>query len=415
MILTATFQIVTPLFLGGARQEVEGFRLASLKGALRFWWRAAEYPERFERAVHGGAGRDRAAALALATVRRDETALFGSTATGQSRVLMRLEPRRTPLARLPVGETLKEGDGRAVVGPGARYLGYGLMGAYGATMGKLERSCLRHGACVQVSFRFRRGADVASFRRALILFGLVGGLGSRARRGWGSLALVKLTEGEAGTTVWEPPATAADYTAALRAAVPTGLKHGDPLPPFTAFGPDTRIETLDCDGDPLATLDRMGRAMQRYRAWGHKGMVNNEPSERNFKDDHDWSKEPFSRAFAGFVPQRAVFGLPQNYGRNFNVAPAVPRMDRRGSPLFLHVHPLAGGLFLGVALILPAVFLPRGEDGEDKVAVSQNGRTDIRRARIDWRVLAGYLDGPVKEDQRKRLGAYFPRRERVLP
>ena len=38
--ITATIEVVTPMFLGGADQSPDGIRPSSVKGALRFWWRA---------------------------------------------------------------------------------------------------------------------------------------------------------------------------------------------------------------------------------------------------------------------------------------------------------------------------------------------------------------------------------------
>lgn len=399
--VTATFLIATPLFLGGARQEAEGFRLSSLKGALRFWWRALEYPALFAQTP----SRD----SALAALRRREIGLFGSTGA-QGNALMRLEPRRTPLPRLEHDAVLRGGDNR-VVGPGARYLGFGLMGAFGEAMGKLARSCLLPGACVRVHIAFKPGtpdADIASYLRALRLFGLVGGLGSRARRGWGSLALVDLTGGEAP---WQPPRTEEEYRSHLLALL-GDLSGGEDEPPFTAFGPKARIDLLGSAPDGLSALNRMGEAMQRYRAWGHKGMVNGVPSEKNFVDDHDWSKEPFGPRYRDFVPRRAVFGLPQNYGKGTGVTPAMPGMDRRASPLLLHVHPLGADRYVAVSLLLPARFLP-GE--RDEVTVTHRSRSDTRRAQIDWSVLHRFLDGPADPARRREGGAYFPQRVPVLP
>ncbi len=42
--LEAQFRIVTPMFLGGANQDVsDGIRPPLVKGALRFWWRALNW------------------------------------------------------------------------------------------------------------------------------------------------------------------------------------------------------------------------------------------------------------------------------------------------------------------------------------------------------------------------------------
>ena len=55
--------------------------------------------------------------------------------------------------------------------------------------------------------------------------------------------------------------------------------------------------------------------------WGKDQKVNGQPSEKNFQRDHDWFRLNNSFADKSFVPERAVFGLPQNYGKNFGIAP----------------------------------------------------------------------------------------------
>ena len=72
-ILTATYRVVTPMFLGGADplREAE-LRVPSFKGALRFWWRAIMWSE----------------VLDLVRLRQCEAALFGSSEAGQSKVLI---------------------------------------------------------------------------------------------------------------------------------------------------------------------------------------------------------------------------------------------------------------------------------------------------------------------------------------
>lgn len=45
-ILEAEYEIVTPMFIGGAAQhEQPELRPPSIKGALRFWWRALYWAE----------------------------------------------------------------------------------------------------------------------------------------------------------------------------------------------------------------------------------------------------------------------------------------------------------------------------------------------------------------------------------
>jgi len=75
--MKVTLEAVTPLFLGGAdpRGEPE-LRAASIRGALRFWLRA----------LLGGVIGDKD----LDALRKAESAVFGSTDTGASPVVVRI-------------------------------------------------------------------------------------------------------------------------------------------------------------------------------------------------------------------------------------------------------------------------------------------------------------------------------------
>lgn len=428
---TATFAIVTPLFMGGARQEEVAIRASSLRGAVRFWWRFLAWAD--PGIVAGDQGER------LAKLRHLETLLFGHAGSRrtsrQAALSIRVVPRRTSLKKINKDQILAGAHGDKVVGPGARYLGYGLMGAFGATAGILTRPCILPDQGFKVQFRLTPPGDLPKpneerkekslykeedfalakdlFRRALCLFGLVGGLGSRARRGWGSIALHEL-EGDGAT--FTRPDTVEAYVREVQKLLQVSSAVTDPLPPFTALGRDSRVEVLVTDaGEAIAALDELGQGMQRYRAWGFKGKVNNQDSEKNFQKDHDWSKDPFGNTYRNFVPERAVFGLPQNYGQNFGITPPADRSDRRASPLFLHVHRLASDWTIGVALLLPARFLP-GENtaGQGDIAVKQNARKDTRRYSADWGVLHRLLDGFKQPDSRNRA-PYFPNKTKVWP
>ena len=61
-------------------------------------------------------------------------------------------------------------------------------------------------------------------------------------------------------------------------------------------------------------------------------------------------------------PQRIAFGLPHNYGKrpNQQVGPGDKELDRRSSPLFIHIHE-CGDTPVAVLSFLPARFLPKGK------------------------------------------------------
>jgi CRISPR-associated protein Cmr1 len=72
--IVATYRVTTPMFSAGADPQVAELRAASFKGALRFWFRALAW------ARHRDFNR----------VREQEDKLFGSTRTGQAKVLLSL-------------------------------------------------------------------------------------------------------------------------------------------------------------------------------------------------------------------------------------------------------------------------------------------------------------------------------------
>lgn len=426
--ITATFRIVTPMFLGDAERNATRLSLQSFKGQLRWWWRAHEFPLCLDN--------EGDEAAALRELSRRESLLFGTAGDeaksekGQARILMRLMDTRLDKS-LPTGTALRGGNGP--VGPGARYLGYGLMGAFGARQGQLERSCIPAGGEFTVALGVRppprrKGESPEAYKEraaqerdrlsgsmisALRFLGLLGGLGSRNRRGWGSLSLQKLTRtvGRKETKLWRPPGTTDAYAAALKEA----LKEIRPLlgrqgePPFSAFSGLSRVEIVHTGNDALKVLDETGRQLVRYRAWGYNGRLpDGTESERNFKPDHDWAKSPWQGEGRRFVPARAAFGLPHNYGpkcHNAGVTPLAREAgDRRASPFLIHIHQLDEGRYAAVVVLLPARFVPGG-----KVAVKWDRGGYEAPLPANWvGTLTGLLDGLPGRPP------YFPDRTPIL-
>ena len=176
--IEATYRIVTPMFCSGADQKSAELRVPSFKGALRFWWRSLMW---------GRVSR-------VEDLQQKEAALFGASEqkTGQSLVRLRLSNESLE-APISPGEILERG--RLL---GLHYLGYGVMEAFdgkNTKAGRLIRAMIPGGQFT-VSCRFSRFAEtdqIDEVRRALILLGTVGGLGSKSRKGFGSLTLTSLT------------------------------------------------------------------------------------------------------------------------------------------------------------------------------------------------------------------------------
>jgi CRISPR-associated protein Cmr1 len=110
--LEAKFRVVTPLFMSGSDKSKSELRVPSIKGVLRFWWRALAL---------GRLG-------SVSKVREEESRIFGSAGNdvGQARVHLRLKlPEDVIQYKDPI---LRYADGEPV-GPGARYLAYGVVGS----------------------------------------------------------------------------------------------------------------------------------------------------------------------------------------------------------------------------------------------------------------------------------------------
>jgi len=408
--ISVWYEVVTPLFCAGARREDVGVRPASLRGVLRWWWRATRYGVHHARCK----GDPR---KALGKLAEEEKKLFGSSETGRGRVALRVG--QANLTVLSPRELLRtsERNGASVVGPGARYLGYGLVKAArtkdGKQAGQLVRSCGRAdpGTSVRVDLVCRRldEAELQTLEIALDAFGLLGGLGARSRRGWGSLALRSRSRKEgwppAATGEADSPREPAELSSfdALCDRLSTFLgavnAPDPPYPPISAFGSTSRVVVVPHAGGPLDALDTVGREFIRYRSWGRDGFIlgrrsSGEQAEQNFPDDHELMRGRKTDPPTTH-PRRAVFGLPHAYGNGEHqrVEPAMPssgrRLDRRASPLLLHVHRLEDPTYQSavVCTALPAEFLPPGA----RLKV-RDGEVDLRPPEELYQPVHAFMD-----------------------
>ena len=375
--LEAKFRVITPMFMSGADKNIAELRVPSIKGALRFWFRAMAF---------GRLG-------SVDKVKEEEARIFGSAGNdmGQAKIHLRLKVNDS--VDQYKDQILKYTNGQPV-GPGARYLGYGVVESVPSKKrntkeGQILRSCLRYPFDGTLSILIKRGTsdgDIQSIANAIIALGFFGGLGSKSRKGYGSFNLRELKLGE--KVLFKEPKDAEELKQIMSSFFEDcGLSSFSHLPPFTAFSKMTRVDIIDSGADPLRLLNSVGEAMQMYRSWGRNGLVNGKASERNFKADHDLSQMAI-RTKVSAHPLRVVFGLPHNYyfsslQEKVDVKPE--RLERRASPLFLHIQELGNGKFAAVSAIIPAEFLPAGA----KIRVGNS----VVPQRADFKILDGFIDG----------------------
>ena len=387
--IVATYRVVTPMFCAGATPSHAEVRAPSFKGVLRFWWRALAWSR-----LRGD----------LKAIKKEEDKLFGSAGGGRSKVSMRvnMDGRQRTIRENTVLTVSEEKS--SVVGEGARYLGYGVMEAFpsktkNTKAGQLTRSCVRAPFDFTIQMRGRNltEAESSSLENALVALGTFGGVGAKSRKGYGSLVLKSLLVG--GRKPYRPPQDMTGLHDAIKKLQPNsgGQTAQAALLEFTALSTKTRYVLLSSDKkEPMELLDLVGRELMRYRSWGHNGNVLGQPSERNFKDDHDLMKQPAGERKTH--PRRIAFGLPHNYGKrpDLQVDPYDKEADRRASPLFVHVHE-CGDTPVAVLSFLPARFLRK--DASD-VSV---GRTRIAQRPEDelYSPIHDFLDRLLDENKRK--------------
>jgi len=291
--ITATYRIVTPMFLGGAEPAAEAeLRLPSFKGALRFWWRALMW----EKLQDVGELRDK------------EAELFGSSETGQSKVLMWLDK--------PLIET-NSIDPSWSPASWENYTGYGINDRE-----RGNRRFIAPGNEFKVHLDVQRCTEdqVSSLINALKALGLAGGLGFRSRKGWGSITLTQLEGAD-----WTCPKDRVQWTEIIKSLRKSSAQgQVQKQPHWTAFS-----NMFDCAAGP---------------------------QKANAQEAQRWLGKNYQRHVKETLKEfRAQFGLPRAFK-------TIPRSERRASPLFLHVHQSPDGRALPCAIWLPADFLPKSKN-----------------------------------------------------
>lgn len=301
--IEARYRFSTPAFVSGADQAAAELRGQSVRGAVRFWWRALAW-SRF--------GGD------MAVLREDEERLFGST-RAQSAVLISVRPAHLP----------SDSQGPWPSDGWEAYAGYGLVDR----RQRPQREFFASGSSFVVQARLKRDVgerDACSVADAFIALGLLGGIGGRARKGWGALTLETLSLDDPLARIsWSAPTTREAFLAEVARRL-EAARECQIEPPYSAFWARSRVAAGGEQDDELAAHELLA---ERYQC-RVKGIGTSDDGAGSSKEE------------------REVFGLPRA-----TKPPIRNARERRASPLWLHVHPVQGGA-LPVATALPARFLP---------------------------------------------------------
>ena len=370
----ASFRVLvtTPLFMGGSDPAQPELRAASVRGALRYWLRAA---------VGGVVAGD------VPSVRAAEATVFGAAADtgatgGQSHVsavMIRLQvPRFSPTQLQRDRPVFTTRNGKRLIRPSGRdYLYWSML--RGGRDGNV-RACIPPGTRFTMDVMlwpgFVRGraeqADGSAARvlrstvAALWLLSRLGGLGARSRRCAGNVA-VEVEGGRWDELSFASSARSADEAATeLASGLATvrkwmrdawGREPFDPTatPEFDVLHPDhCRIWVLGLWSTWEDAVKAIGSALCEFRS-------RSSPDRERVLE---WARgRPIPTV------ERAIFGLPLifRYSGGLTVvvegrgAPPANAIKRRASPLWLSVWKIDDQRYAGVATLFKSCFLPVGE------------------------------------------------------
>jgi CRISPR-associated protein Cmr1 len=336
--LRLDFEVLTPLFLGGAGQEAE-LRPPALKGLLRFWYRAVD--PRFSESWQD-------------TTMTREARFFGSTAygAGQSPFLLRIQsPLPKPLSWDDFRTVHQEGTEKKAR-DGLVYLGFPFQ-----LPGNRHRNAIPPGHTFTVRCIVPRGGKDTDLRRVLVaawwLLGHLGGSGSRARRGFGSLVLQSWTvENDLWPELADLPlltsaASPDEWLAGLDRARNTFQTW---LGDFAAADTDNRHHPHLGKAFRYLLLTKPFPRQQWAMAMAHMGSLMQEFRMRRAPDYQEVKNQVLAQSQQEgrplqYTPDRASFGLPLTFryssGGNITVVPydqeRKTTFERQGSLLQLRL------------------------------------------------------------------------------
>jgi len=374
-------ETVTPLFLGGAdpRGEPE-FRVPSLRGALRFWLRA------LLGGVEGGNP---------SKVWERESRVFGSTESASPIIVLSETSKPS--------NTIKYSDiifsGRERPSDGLKYLLFSARKEKGkdGKPGKPERTAIAAGERWKITFleRIGNGNPYIHALSSLWLLTHLGGLGSRSRRGLGSLQVVE-TNGnlpEELPSLYVKSKDPEEYHGELQSGL-VQLRRGvgggrevkfEGVPSFDVLHPSTaRIWVINRRfGDWRDALNTLGLGLKRGRLYGKVKI-----------DEIIRAKRTGNLPHIG----RSLLGLPILFSRKENkklrtVGTLVGRKgkeekrERRASPLLMHVTRLRG-CYVAVLTLFESHFLDVGS----QLILEDRGRVVAKGPLPSWEWFNGFLD-----------------------
>lgn len=305
-------ETITPMFMYGADGLTPELRPASIKGVMRFWWRAINGNNNIEQ------------------LRDAESEIFGST-DKKSKVIVRVRYKSKKENIVKIKEIKK-----------MPYLFY----PFYLDEAETKKSCFINLKFeVILSSRDEKALKEASY--AFILLSLFGGLGSRSRRGGGSFRIVKTNDSEYNKLLLKN-SDRKQLSNSLYQIYGVIKKY---------FQEEYRKEKFTNEYSNLSNLD-FALSYTSFDNW-ESALQNIEKKYKNFRADGEGD---------GLILDNTSFGLPILEPKEVFIKPEI---DRRASPMIIKILQVQNKYYWFV-LKLNGEFLPSGTKiGLDKENINE--------------------------------------------
>jgi CRISPR-associated protein Cmr1 len=330
--INCEIEILTPMFLGGAPKEQNGrifceLRSQSIKGLLRFWWRAYKYGQLM--GIHD-------VELRLSKLQKEEAEIFRSVSGGgnKSSFAISISPKNLDKSSQPLPNQANHKvpvKGKTFSINILEYLCYGTYEYVKGQGNKFTREYLKENQVFNLKLRFDNQNYKEDILIALYLFSEFGGMGSRARNGLGGLIVQNKDEvfSALGNGFSKDIVSNKDFLNRLRLS--------DEIPPFTAFSNGIKLFTT---------------VKKNYGSWdlclADLGKVYRGCREE-LEPRHHYEK----RQYIG-----APLDPPQE--------PFKSILDRHSKPYFLKVTKDGNSAYCGTILFIPSLYVYNEYEGMDK-------------------------------------------------
>ncbi|HQO03596.1 MAG TPA: type III-B CRISPR module RAMP protein Cmr1 [Spirochaetota bacterium] len=218
------FEVVTPMFTGGADPACAEIRAQSIKGLLRFWWRVFQSEPDIKK------------------LKEEENRIFGST-KGKSRFSIAVSCQEKPRM-----EDLNKGETYSVAGksfsPGIiEYLAFGVC-SYNSEQRKFVylREHFTPESKFELHFTFYDDSIKNEVLKSLALLVCYGGIGAKSRNGFGSVRLLEGELPDVGT-----------------------IQPSHNLLPYPSFSKSTRLIEFKTQAPWVSALSEIGMAYRSMR------------------------------------------------------------------------------------------------------------------------------------------------------